>query len=244
MPKKDLIETGILHLAIVPDGNRRYAKKRGLPEKFGHYQGIKNAKKIVKFIFNKTDIKYLTMYGFSKYNFNRDEEEKSNLFYKLAEIVEKGSEWIPDDVGLIPAGDLSKFEQYKIIDSKEGEPSNLKQLFESVSKISKSDRYFTVLIGYDGIDEIELGVEKLLEAQKAGEKISGKDIQKYTYTSFLPPVDLMIRTGNEQRISGFMPYLISYAELHFDKKMWPAFGVNRLSKIIKKYSKRQRRFGK
>ena len=244
MAEVNRIKTGITHLALIPDGNRRWARKRGLPVKLGHYQGIKTAKKILDFVFNETDITFLTMYGFSKYNFNRSEEEKSNLFYMMAKAAEKLSEWVPDDVGFIPAGNLSDFEQYKFPNSREDESSNLKQLFEGVAKPSKSKKYFTILIGYDGVDEIEKSITKMLKAQELGETVSSKDFQKYTYTSILPPVDLMIRTGNEQRLSGFMPYLMSYAEIHFDKKMWPSFGVKHLSKIIKNYGKRQRRFGK
>jgi len=235
------------HIGIIPDGNRRWARKRGLPEKLGHYYGIKTAKKIVNFIFNETDVNYLTLYGFSKYNFNRDEEEKSALFYMMADVVKELSEWIPDDVGFIPAGDFSKFEAYKLPGSSEGGPSNLKELIEATAKASNSGRYFTVLVGYDGVDEIEAGAERLLEAQKSGDacqQVSGKDIWKYTYTSDLPPIDLMIRTGNEQRLSGFAPYLVSYAELYFDKKMWPAFSKRRLKKILKSYGKRDRRFGR
>jgi len=244
MVKHKSIKTRINHLAIIPDGNRRETREKGLSKKVEHYQGIENAKKIVNFVFDETDINYLTMYGFSKYNFDRDEEEKVILFHRMVKVVEKLSEWIPDDVGFIPAGDFSNFEQYKISNSKEREPSNLKHLFESTKRPSKFGRYLTILIGYDGVAEIEVGAEKLLEAYKSGEKVSGKDIQKYTYTSFLPPVDLMIRTGNERRISGFIPYLLSYAEMHFDEKMWPSFKVEDLRKVIEEYSKRKRRFGR
>lgn len=195
-------------------------------------------------VFEETDIKYLTFYGFSLYNFDREETEKHPLFYKMADISKKIEEWVPEGVGIMTVGDLSEFEQYELPDSGGAKPSNLKALFESTKRPSESGKYLTLLIGYDGVDEIEKAADRLLDAQARGEQVSGKNLWDHTYTSELPPADLMIRTGNEERISGFVPYLISYSELHFDKKMWPAFGKKRLKRILKQYSRRNRRLGK
>ena len=223
------------HLAIVPDGNRTWAKDKGLPKKAGHYKGIKNAEEIVKYVFGETDVHYLTMYGFSLKNFGREEQEKDDLFKGMSVAGKKLTKWLPDDVGIKISGDMSKLEQYKIPDSDE----TFRAFCESLERESGSGRYFTILIAYDGAADHDQSAKRMREDQDYS-----KTQKDYSWVSHLPEVDLVIRTGSQIRLSGFLPILTAYAELDFVDKMWPDFKVQDVKASIAEYKSRHRKFGR
>ena len=224
------------HVAIIMDGNGRWATKRNLSRSIGHLEGSKTLKKIVEYAFSN-GIEILSVFAFSTENFKRSKEEVNylmNLFVKMFkdyfdELNEKG---------------------IKIVFSKKesGLPDKLENIIKDVTEKTKDNKngIFNVCINYGGQDEIVEATKKIVSDVKEG-KIKIDDINKDMYNSYLfndlPPIDLMIRTSGEYRISNFMLWQMAYAELYFTDVLWPDFDEKELDKAIDSFNKRDRRFG-
>ncbi|MBR3362586.1 MAG: di-trans,poly-cis-decaprenylcistransferase [Bacilli bacterium] len=223
------------HLAFIVDGNGRWAESKGKKRSDGHLAGFINLKKIIKYTYSK-NIKYLSAYLFSTENFKRSKQEVSFIMglltSKLKDIL-----------------DLCHEEKIKVIFS--GRRENLsKKVLEVMDKIERDtnnyDKIFNICFNYGGRAEIIDASKKIAQDYKEGninlEDLDENIFNKYLYQN-LPPVDLMIRTSGEERISNFMLWQCSYAEFYFPKVLFPDFDEYEFDKAILEYTKRDRRFG-
>lgn len=225
------------HIAIIMDGNGRWAKKRKMPRIKGHYEGMQTIKKITRAA-NDIGVKYLTLYAFSTENWSRPEQEVNYImnlpvnFLKtfLPELIEKDVK--VETIGFtddLPASTLKAINHAK---EKTAHNQGLKLIFA---------------INYGGRAEIVDSVRRMFDdMQKQGynsEDITESMMNQYLMTSQYPDPELLIRTSGEQRISNFLIWQISYSEFIFDQKLWPDFDEQELYDCIKIYQKRQRRFG-
>ena len=226
------------HVAIIMDGNGRWAKLKGKSRLFGHKNGIKSVQKIVEYA-TKIEIKNLTLYAFSTENWNRPKKEIETLMSILIDTLRKEiSKMVKNNVQFKCIGDISQL------------PSNVvKELEETIKKTSKNDGLvLTLAINYGFKKELIFAIKNLaLKVKKnliSVDNIDEKIINNHLYSGNLPSVDLLIRTSGEQRISNFLLWQVSYAELFFSEVFWPDFDENHFEKAIKNYKKRERRFGK
>ena len=225
------------HIAIIMDGNGRWAKRRGMPRTFGHRKGIERLKNIIP-IAHKLGIKILTLFAFSTENWNRPRSEIDMLFRYLESFLSKDIEKLHrDGVKLNVIGRKNRFDR-KLL-------AKIKQAQE-MTKLNKNF-ILNIALDYGSRYEIVEAVKKIVKDCLAG-KIEGKDINEelfshYLYTSGISDPDLLIRTSGEQRISNFLLWQLSYTELYFPKVHWPDFGKKELEKAIAEYNKRERRFG-
>ena len=224
------------HVAIILDGNGRWAKKRGLPRNLGHAQGFATVEKTV---FHAADlgIKYLTVYGFSTENWKRPEEEVTglmNLFRKYMKRLLKTS--LENNARVLMIGERSRFPQ-DIIDG-------INELEEKTKQNSKIT--FTIAINYGGRDEITRAVNKIVQEAKDGsltEPVTEQMISEHLDTKLIPDPDLLIRTSGEQRLSNYLIWQSAYAELYFTDVLWPDFSKEDLIEAVRYYNTRDRRFG-
>ena len=226
------------HIAIIMDGNGRWAKNRGKLRIFGHENGTKSVKNIVESCAN-LGIQCLTLYAFSTENWNRPKLEVKTLMSLLISSLKRESDKLQkNNIRLNPIGNLNLL-PLKVS----------KELFQVVETTkSNSGMVLNLALSYGSRDEIincvkEIG-EKIKNNLISFEKIDETVINQHLYTQNLPDVDLLIRTSGEQRISNFLLWQIAYAELYFTKVLWPDFTEQDLYKAIDNYQKRERRFGK
>ena len=225
------------HIAIILDGNGRWAKKRGLPRTAGHQEGAMNVREITK-LCGKLGVKALTVYAFSTENWKRPEEEVKFLKkLPLKFFDEFAPELIENDIRL------------KVIGNTEDLPTELQEKIRELSHQTKDNQTMTLTIAlnYGSQDEIKQAVQQIAKEVKAGElkveEITEDVIENHLMTHDLPPLDLMIRTSGEQRISNYLLWQLAYAELYFTSVAWPDFKENQLYEAIYDYQKRNRRFG-
>ncbi|RZV37793.1 MAG: isoprenyl transferase [Candidatus Acidulodesulfobacterium acidiphilum] len=226
------------HIAIIMDGNGRWAQKRNLDRIYGHLEGIKSLKSVVKGVIDYK-IKYLTVYAFSSENWQRPEEEVDYLMELLEQYIEIELPYlIKNKIRLNFIGNLEKLpEKSKIAVSR------------AIDKTKNgSELILTLAISYGSKEEILNAVRKISEDVKK-KSINLTDINdglfsSYLYTAGIPDPDLIIRTSGEERLSNFMLYQAAYAELYFTKTLWPDFRKKNLIAALKNYEKRSRRFGK
>ena len=219
-----------LHLGIILDGNRRWATERGLPAFEGHKKGLENIKKVVNWCREK-GIKTLTLFVFSTENWKRPKNEV-NYLMKLAEKMESHfSEASKQDVKIRVIGQRDKL------------PGAVKLSIKKIEDLTKKNKAMTLnfALSYGGRAEIVEAVKNIMRQKMPINKIDEGLISKNLWTSDL---DLIIRTGKEQRISNFLIWQAAYSELYFFKKYWPDFNKTDLNKAISEYIRRQRRFGK
>ena len=225
------------HVAIILDGNGRWAKKRGLPRNMGHAEGCKVVEQTVEDA-ARLGIRYLTVYGFSTENWKRSAEEVGALmqlfrYYmkRLLKIAKK------NDVRVIMIGERSRFDA----DIIEG----LNRLEEETKDNKRLT--FTIAVNYGSRDEITRAVRHMMADCKAGkiepEDVSESLINSYLDTRELPDPDLLIRTSGEQRLSNYLLWQLAYTEFYFTDIYWPDFNKEELIKAIEKYNDRDRRFG-
>ena len=218
------------HVAFIMDGNRRWAKKKGLPILEGHKMGSKVIKKIVRKSL-KLKIKYLTFYSFSTENWKRDPLEVRDLqkllkYYLDSEI----QNFVQNKIKFIVIGDLKNFNSEIV-----SKINNLKNLTSNFT-----DLFFILALGYGSRHEIVNAVKEIKDSKH---KISENLFCKYLMTNGIPDPDLVIRTSGEMRISNFLLWQIAYSELYFTKTLWPDFDSYRFQIAINNYVKRKRRFG-
>ncbi len=218
-----------MHLAIIMDGNGRWAKQKGLKRIEGHKKGAEVAKEITIYCANHPEIEILTLYAFSTENWKRPKAEVEFLMKLLNNWLKKELDtFIKNEVKFEVIGDISKFS---------------KQLQDRINYTKEKTKNFTRLtqvlaLNYGRKDEITRAVKKLIEKK---EEITPQNIQK---NLDLPvDVDLLIRTSGEIRVSNFLLWQIAYAEMFFTKTLWPDFTTKELDKIIKEFKQRERRFG-
>ncbi len=221
------------HLAIIPDGNRRWARKNGVPTFEGHKRGIENFKKITSFC-KKKGIKILTFFTFSTENWKRPKAEINYLMRLFKETINSSIEKLHKE-GV----------RLKVIGERKGLPKEVIKAIERAEGLTKNNKeaLLNLALNYGGRREIISAIEKIIKENK-NYKITENVFERYLWTKDLPDPDLIIRTGGEKRISNFLIWQMAYSELYFSKKFWPDFTTKDLSRILKDYQKRERRFGK
>ncbi len=220
-----------MHVAIIMDGNGRWAKERGLPRIEGHRKGAQKAEQVVEWA-SDLNVDYLTLYAFSTENWKRPWEEVSFLFKLFVEFVKKKVERMK-----------KKGVRIRIMGRREGLPEEVLSVWDWVEKETKDGNGITTIIAlnYGGRAEIVDAVNKIIS--NGIEKIDEKSFREYLYLPDVPDPDLVIRTSGEMRISNFLLWQIAYSELYFVKKYWPDFQKEDLVEAIEDFKRRHRRFG-
>lgn len=225
------------HVAIIMDGNRRWAKQRGLDIKVGHKEGAKTLEKIVRYA-KKVGIKYITVYAFSTENWKRSEDEVGALMLLLQAYLDSYAKRADTEgIKVKVLGDISALPK--------GMQSTIGKLEERTK--DNTDINFNIALNYGGRDEIVKAVRKIAEKVKEDEikieDINEEIISNNLYTSGMPDPDVVVRTSGEMRTSNFLPWQIVYSEFIFVEKNWPDFNEEDLDKVIEIYQKRNRKFG-
>ncbi|MBE6844647.1 MAG: isoprenyl transferase [Ruminococcus sp.] len=224
------------HIAFIMDGNGRWAKKRGLPRKFGHREGAKTFKKITRYC-KDIGVRNVSFYAFSTENWKRPKDEVDAIIELFREYIVDVRNYIGEDVRVLFLGDKTIFDD------------DLQKKMNDLEEDTKDRREMTMLlaINYGGRDDIVHAAKILAQKVRDGE-INPEDITEdmFTpnlYTLDVPDVDLMIRPSGEQRTSNFLIWQSAYAELYFTDILWPDFTPENLDKAIEEFNKRSRRFG-
>jgi undecaprenyl diphosphate synthase len=223
-----------VHIAIIMDGNGRWAKKRRLPRYFGHKRGVDSIRKIVRAC-NDLGVKYLTLFTFSSENWQRPKREINELM-KLLTIIPKREE--PD----LQKNNVRVKIIGRIEDLPEATKTSLQNLVDNTAK--NTGLAMVMAINYGGRNEIFDATKKILELSSITIEKIESEFHKSLYDSELPDPDLLIRTGGEKRISNFLLYQLAYSELYFTDTLWPDFDREELNKAIEDYSQRKRRYGR
>lgn len=220
------------HIAIIMDGNGRWAQKRGLPRIYGHKAGAKTVRSIVETA-AKLGIKCLSLFAFSTENWQRPKDEVEGLFALLRNYIKREEKnLVKNNIKLMVSGDITKLDELT--------KKNLEKLINKLQ--NNTGLILNLCINYSGRSEILSAVNKIL---KSGIKsVSEKEFEKFLYTKDLPEPDLLIRTSGELRVSNFMLWQIAYTEFYFTKTLWPDFTPKEFVLAIKDFQTRQRRFGK
>ena len=224
------------HIAIILDGNGRWAKKRGMPRSFGHVKGCENLEDICE-VAKELGVKYLTVYAFSTENWKRSKEEVDGLMKLFRNYLKKCIKISQkNNMRVKVIGDITAFD------------SDIQESIEKLEDFSKdfTDLHFQIALNYGSRDEITRAVNRMLEDQKAGKletPVSENTISGYLDTAGIPDPDLMIRTSGELRLSNYLLWQLAYSEFYFTDVPWPDFGKEELVKAIEKYNERDRRYG-
>ncbi len=238
--KNNVINNGNVpnHIAIIMDGNGRWAKEKGLPRFAGHSEGINSVREITK-ICGEIDVKHLTLYTFSSENWSRPKTEVSALMKLLLKTIKmEVAELDKNNVKLTTIGELDDLP-----------PSARQGIMDGVEKTKNNTGLNLVLaLSYGGRQEILKAVKNLCSDLEK-KKVKSVDIntslfKNYLYTASIPDPELLIRTGGENRISNFLLWQIAYTELYVTDRYWPSFRENELLLAIQNYQERERRFGK
>ncbi|NLB78971.1 MAG: isoprenyl transferase [Clostridiaceae bacterium] len=223
------------HIAIIMDGNGRWAKKRGFTRSMGHREGSRTLKKIVEACY-QLGVKYLTVYAFSTENWSRPQEEVDELMKLLLEYLRNAEKEL-----------TGKKVRIRVIGEKKNLPDEIVKEIERVEKNTENIKGldFIIALNYGGRQELVEAVSRLVEDFDAGliTEINEKAISERLYTNGIPNPDLLIRTSGEMRLSNFLIWQLSYSEFYFSDVLWPDFSENHLKEAIISYQGRQRRFG-
>ena len=222
-----------VHVAIVPDGNGRWAEQRGLPRLAGHRAGVKKMRSLIEHL-NDYQVKCVTLYGFSTENWGRPGDEIDGLFHILEERIDK---------------DVPKLHKRGVrvrhLGRSEALPTWLQRAINRATELTKDNTGMTLNLAfnYGGHIEILDAIRRIVVDDIPPEKIDEKLFSSYLYTSGLPDVDLLIRTGDELRLSNFLIWQTAYSEYYFTQTLWPDFTNKDIDKALLAYSQRERRFG-
>ena len=225
------------HIAIIMDGNRRWAKAQGKPASFGHKAGAKNLEKIVRYA-NKIGLEYITVYAFSTENWKRTEEEVKALMMLLQNYLDDYSKRADtENIRVKILGDISALA-----------PGMQKSIYNCMERTKDNTGVtFNIALNYGGRDELLKAVKNIAQEVKEGkidiQDISEEMISNNLYTKGEPDPDLLIRTSGELRLSNFLPWQLVYSEFLFIDKNWPDFTEEDLDNAIVEYEKRTRKFG-
>ena len=225
------------HVAIILDGNGRWAKSKGMPRNYGHAQGSKNVERICEEAW-RLGIKYLTVYAFSTENWNRPQDEVDALMNLLRRYMKTClTTASKNDMKVRVIGDITRLD--------EDIRSRILELEEATK--NNGGLNFQIAINYGSRDELVRGIRRLaqdcVDNKKDPAEITEAVIERYLDTHGIPDPDLLIRTSGEQRLSNFLLWQLAYTEFYFTDVHWPAFTKEELIKAIEQYNKRDRRFG-
>jgi undecaprenyl diphosphate synthase len=221
------------HIAIIMDGNGRWAQQRGLPRLAGHRAGTENVRRIVEACAD-LGVKIITLYAFSTENWTRPAEEVDGLMSLLSQVIDRETEDLrKNGVRLGHLGSL------------EGLPSHLRSKIErGIAATAAGDRILVnVALNYGGRREIVMAVQRLMKDGLSPEQVTEEVLSHYLYTADLPDPDLIIRTAGEMRLSNFLIWQAAYAEFYATPAYWPDFDRQELEKALLSYAQRQRKFG-
>jgi undecaprenyl diphosphate synthase len=230
MEKKNLVPN---HIAIIMDGNGRWAEQRGLTRVEGHRAGVKHIHSLIRHLYAK-GVKYVTLYAFSTENWRRPEDEVNGIFRILHDVTVKESK---------------KLNKYGIcirhIGSLQGLSADTLESIKTAGEITAGNTGMTlsVALNYGGRAEIVEAVRRIVATSLKPEEIDEKVFQSFLYIPDLPDVDLVVRTGGEMRISNLLIWQSAYSEYFFTPVLWPDFNVAELKKALSEFSRRKRRFG-
>lgn len=225
------------HIAIIMDGNRRWAKQKGLTTKDGHKEGSKNLERIAKYC-NNIGLKYLTVYAFSTENWKRAQDEVSTLMFILKANIDS----------MLRKPELENV-KIRVIGEKENIPADIQERIDKLVEKTKNNTglVLNIAFNYGGRAELVTATKLIAEKVKNGElkieDITENTITNTIYTAGQPEPDLLIRTSGELRTSNFLPWQTVYSEYYFTNKYWPEFDENALVEAIHEFQKRNRRFG-
>lgn len=222
------------HLAIILDGNRRWAAERGLPKLVGHTQGAKNLRTIAKAA-QKAGVKFMTVYALSTENLKeRSPEELKYLFELFGKLVDYLGDFVENNA------------QLRLIGNIDGIPTETATKLRAVAEATKHNTAFvlTISVNYGGRDEITRAVKKIVTTGISASEITEDSISQNLDTAGIPDVDLLIRPGGHHRLSNFLSWQSTYAELYFVETKWPAFDETELQKAFDWFAEQQRNRGK
>ena len=220
----------IKHVAIIMDGNGRWGIRYKKSRNLGHKAGLNTVEKIIKSTL-QNKIKYLTLFAFSTENWKRPKTEIRFLFNLLDNFIDqKIKEFNKNDIKLKIIGNINVFE------------NKLKNKLKKSEQLTKNNRKLQVNLALNYGSKLEL-VDTFKKLITLNKDINIKNIQKNLYTSNIPDPDILIRTGNTNRLSNFLLWQLAYSEIFFEKKLWPDFNENDYNKILKKFKKTKRNFG-
>jgi len=221
------------HVAIIMDGNRRWAEKRGLSRIDGHRTGAKTALEIIKYL-NSRGVSYVTLYSFSTENWNRPAEEVSELMQMLEQYVTREGRKL-EKMGF----------RIRHIGRKDRLSLKLSRAIEKAVKNTSANTGITVNLAFDygGRSEIIEAVKMLIKDGVPAEEVSESLFEDYLYTAKMPDVDLLVRTGGELRLSNFLMWQLAYSELFFTPVLWPDFSSKEMEEALSAFMFRERRFG-
>jgi len=224
------------HIAIIPDGNRRWARKKGLPTLQGHkYAAEKTLPDLLEKASN-IGIKYFTFWALSTENLKKRTKNEVQALLSLMKyfLKNKVNEFKKKDIKLMTIGDLKKL------------PQDIQSLISKSIKETEKNKKMTVIFGinYGGRDEVIRAINKVKSQKSKVKRLTEEQLNKYLDTAGIPDPDMIIRTGGEKRLSGFLPWQSVYSELYFSELFFPDFKARELEKAVEDYSFRQRRFGK
>ncbi len=225
------------HVAIIMDGNGRWARKRGLPHSAGHKRGAETARKVITAA-AKAGVSYLTIFGFSSENWNRPTGEVTDLMGLLRYYLEREVKSLEKE-GV----------RFRVIGNRALLPGDIRKLIDSAEERTKNNTVITLLVAlsYGGRDEIVRAAQKLAARVSAGEMqadaIDEAAVAAELETTGIPDPDLLIRTSGEQRLSNFLLWQAAYCELVFTDTLWPDFGADAFNAALDEYGARERRFG-
>ena len=220
------------HIAIIMDGNGRWAKKRGLPRSAGHVAGAKTFKSIARYC-NKIGLKYLTVYAFSTENWKRPEDEVNAIMNLLRDYLKDAENFKDENIRVRFIGDRTPLAE------------DIKALMEKNENDSKNATGLTlyIAINYGGRDEIVKAVQKIVDSGVKAEEINEQLISNNLYTHGCPDPDFIIRPSGEYRLSNYLIWQSAYSEFWYSDVLWPDFTEKDLEKAINDFSNRNRRFG-
>ena len=232
--KDSVKRTNLKHIAIIMDGNRRWAKEKFLPSAMGHQKGVDSLRNTMR-LFDKYGIKYLTVYAFSTENWNRKKEEVEFLMNLLAKtLLGELDEMHRENVKIKFLGDISKLN------------AKLVEIIQNAENKTKDNTgvNLNIAFNYGARYEITNAVKAIVKEGIPAEEITEDTISQHLYTKNMPDPDLLIRTGGEKRISNYLLWQIAYSEVYITDTYWPEFGEEELIKAITEFEHRNRRFGK
>ena len=221
------------HVAIIMDGNGRWAKERGMPRVAGHRAGTENLRTIIRAC-AKFGIEYLTLYAFSTENWSRPRAEITGLMHILSEVIDRElNELNEEGARLVHIGHL------------DGLSKALQKKVRHAMELTKGNKRITIVLAfnYGGRDEIIHAIKQMINDGVSAEDVDEELVSEYMFTNNIPDPDLVIRTSGEKRTSNFLTWQTVYSEWYFPKVYWPDFNEEELKKAIEEYASRDRRFG-
>lgn len=233
-PSKTPLEKVPQHVAMIMDGNGRWALQRGLPRLAGHKAGTENLRRVIRSTV-EFGVKYLTIYAFSTENWGRPPEEVKGLMYILEDVIDRElNELNKEGVQLRHIGRLERLA-----------PSIQEKVLDAIDVTKNNDRLIlNIAFNYGGRDEIVQAIQRMMKDGVPPEKVTDELVSQYMYTAGVPDPDLIIRTSGELRVSNFLIWQAAYSEWYITPTFWPDFDKEEYRRALESFSHRDRRFGK